>query len=67
MAIFRIDEIREMDDKDIRQQISDLQQELVQERGQIAVGGFSDNPGRISEMRKTIARMKTVLNERSNN
>jgi len=64
MAIFKIDEIRDMDKSEINDQISDMQKELVQERGQIEVGGFSDNPGRISEMRKTIARMKTVLNER---
>ncbi|EHK01577.1 50S ribosomal protein L29P [Candidatus Haloredivivus sp. G17] len=50
----------------MKDQISDLQKELVQERGQIEVGGFSENPGRLGEMRKTIARMKTVLNERSN-
>lgn len=66
MAIFRMDEIREMDADEIREQISDMSKELVQERGQIEVGGFSDNPGRIGEMRKTIARMKTVLNERNN-
>lgn len=65
MAIFRTDEIRDMDSSEIKQQISDLQKELVEERGQIEVGGFSDNPGRIGEMRKTIARMKTVLNERN--
>lgn len=65
MAIFRTDEIRDMDSGEIKQQISDLQKELVEERGQIEVGGFSDNPGRIGEMRKTIARMKTVLNERN--
>lgn len=65
MAIFRTDEIRDMDSTEIKQQISDLQKELVEERGQIEVGGFSDNPGRIGEMRKTIARMKTVLNERN--
>jgi len=64
MAILKIDEIREMDSSELKDQISDFQQELVQERGQIEVGGFSDNPGRIGEMRKTIARMKTVLNER---
>ena len=64
MAIFKIDEIREMDSSELKTQMSDLQKELVQERGQIEVGGFSDNPGRIGEMRKTIARMKTVLNER---
>lgn len=61
-----MDEIREMDSTELKDQISDLQQELVQERGQIEVGGFSENPGRLGEMRKTIARMKTVLNERSN-
>lgn len=66
MAIFRMDEIREMDADEIREQISDMSKELVQERGQIEVGGFSDNPGRIGEMRKTIARMKTVLKERNN-
>ena len=61
-----MDEIREMDADEIREQISDFSKELVQERGQIEVGGFSDNPRRIGEMRKTIARMKTVLNERNN-
>ncbi|EHK01845.1 50S ribosomal protein L29 [Candidatus Haloredivivus sp. G17] len=55
MAIFRMDEIREMDATELKDQISDLQKELVQERGQIEVGGFSENPGRLGEMRKTIA------------
>ena len=62
-----MDEIREMDTDEIKEHISDFSKELVQERGQIEVGGFSDNPGRIGEMRKTIARMKTVLNERNSN
>lgn len=66
MAIIDIEEVREMDRTEIKRQISDLQKELVQERGQIEVGGFSENPGRIGEMRKTIARMKTVLKERNN-
>ena len=66
MAIFRIDEIREMSNEEIKENISDFQKELVQERGQIEVGGFSENPGRLGEMKKTIARMKTVLNQRSN-
>ena len=65
MAIHRTDEVREMSDSEIKEKISDLQKELVQERGQIEVGGFSDNPGRISEIRKTVARMKTILNERN--
>lgn len=63
MAILTADEIRNMDESEIKQRKTDLQKELVQEKGQIEVGGFTDNPGRIKEMKKTIARIKTVLNE----
>jgi large subunit ribosomal protein L29 len=66
VAIFRTDEIREMSTDEIKENISDFRKELVQERGQIEVGGFSENPGRLGELKKTIARMKTILNERSN-
>jgi large subunit ribosomal protein L29 len=63
MAILRADEIRDMDKDELKQEMTDLKQELVEERGQIEVGGFSENPGRIKEMKKTIARIKTILNE----
>lgn len=63
MAILRSDEIRDMDKDELKQEMTDLKQELVEERGQIEVGGFSENPGRIKEMKKTIARIKTILNE----
>lgn len=64
MAILKTSEIRDMDDSELRERLTDLQKEMVQERGQIEVGGFADNPGRLGEMKKTIARIKTVLNER---
>ncbi len=64
MAILRNDEIRDMDTGELEEKMNDLQKELVEERGQIEVGGFADNPGRIKEMKKTVARIKTVLNER---
>ncbi|WEL19883.1 50S ribosomal protein L29 [Candidatus Nanohalococcus occultus] len=65
MAILRADDMRDMEDSELHEKMNDLQKELVEERGQIAVGGFAENPGRISEMRKTIARIQTVLNERN--
>lgn len=64
MATLSASEIRDKDDSELKQSLRDLQKELVQERGQIEVGGFADNPGEIGEMKKTIARIKTVLNER---
>jgi len=54
-----------MDKSELKERKTDLQKELVQEKGQIEVGGFTDNPGRIKEMKKTIARIKTVLNEQN--
>jgi large subunit ribosomal protein L29 len=52
---------------ELQQQLQDLQKELVKERGQIEVGGFAENPGEIAQMKKSIARIKTVLNEKSSN
>lgn len=65
MATLSTSEIRDKDNSELKQTLQDLHKELVQERGQIEVGGFADNPGEIGEMKKTIARIKTVLNERN--
>lgn len=64
MAILKTAEIRDLDDSELNEKMRDMKQELVQEKGQIETGGFAENPGRIKEMRRTIARIKTVLNER---
>jgi large subunit ribosomal protein L29 len=61
----KAEELRDKSVSDLKEQLGDLHKELVQERGQIEVGGFADNPGEIKEMKKTIARIKTVLNERN--
>ena len=62
----KAEELRDKSVSELKEQLGDLHKELVQERGQIEVGGFADNPGEIKEMKKTIARIKTVLNEREN-
>ena len=61
------EELRDESESELRQQLQDLQKELVKERGQIEVGGFAENPGEIGEMKKSIARIKTVLNEKTSN
>lgn len=66
MAILKASELRDMDKDELQEKLNDLKKEIVEERGQIETGGFADNPGRIKEMRRTIARIKTVLNERAN-
>ena len=65
MTKLDIEELRNQSEIELKQQLQDLRRELIQERGQIEVGGFAENPGQIAEMKKSIARIKTVLNEES--
>ncbi len=63
MSIFRIDEIRKMSGKERREELESLETDLMRERGVIATGGAPDNPGRIREVKRAIARIKTVERE----
>lgn len=63
MSIFRIDEIRKMSERERKEELGSLRMDLMRERGIIATGGAPDNPGRVREIRRTIARIKTVERE----
>lgn len=56
-------EIRNMTNAEIEQQIKDLKEELFNLRFQLATGQL-ENTARIREVRKLIARSKTILRER---
>lgn len=56
-------ELVEMTTAEIEQKLSTLKEELFNLRFQSATGQL-DNPGRIRQVRKDIARAKTVLRER---
>ncbi|RXE55756.1 50S ribosomal protein L29 [Methanoculleus taiwanensis] len=64
MAIFRAEEVHQLSDVELQEQGQKLQLELVQERGKVSAGGATENPGRIREIRRTIARIKTEQNSR---
>lgn len=66
MAIFKIDEIRNMNEEEIAEELLKLESELIRERGIVTAGGAPEKPGRIKEIRRTIARIKTVQKERKN-
>lgn len=56
-------EIRDLTTADIEQKIKSLKEELFNLRFQLATGQL-ENTARIREVRKAIARMKTVIRER---
>ena len=64
MSIFRMEEIRKMGEQERQEELESLMKDLLHERGMIATGGAPDNPGRIGEIRKAIARIKTVQGEK---
>jgi large subunit ribosomal protein L29 len=50
-----------MNRPDLTNRLGELRLELAKERGQIAIGGTASNPGKIGEIRKTIARLLTEI------
>jgi len=60
----KANEIRNLSITDIEAQIAELKTELFTLRFQLATGQLSNN-SRIREVRKTIARMKTIIHERA--
>lgn len=59
-----IKEIRDLNSEDLTQEVEDLKQELFNLRFQHAVGQLEDT-ARLRTVKKTIARILTVMNERS--
>ncbi|MFQ5887629.1 MAG: 50S ribosomal protein L29 [Candidatus Hydrothermarchaeales archaeon] len=64
MVITRNEEIRDMSPDEIDEKLTELRNELLRERSIVAAGGAPENPGRIKEIRRTIARMKTIKAEK---
>ncbi|MDP2767535.1 MAG: 50S ribosomal protein L29 [Candidatus Methanoperedens sp.] len=63
MAILRVDEIRNMNPTERLEELDKLKLELIRERAIASAGGAPENPGRIGEIRRTIARIKTIQKE----
>ena len=59
----KINKIKEMSSPELEKEIGELKQELFKLRFKLATNGL-DNPMKIKEVKKDIARMKTVLRQR---
>ncbi|WP_435333478.1 50S ribosomal protein L29 [Haloarchaeobius sp. TZWWS8] len=63
MAILHPNEIRELSAQEREEELEELETELLNAKAVQAAGGAPENPGRIGELRKTIARIKTIQQE----
>ncbi len=64
MAIIKKKQLKEMSDDDLKKRFGELKLELSKDKGQIAIGGSPSNPGRVKEVKKTIAKILTELTRR---
>jgi len=60
LPILRKRELKQMLPEERDKKLTELRTELVRLRTMVASGGTVENPGRIREIRRTIARLLTV-------
>ena len=59
----KINKIREMSSPDLQKELSELKTELFKLRFSLATNGL-ENPNKIKEVKKDIAKINTILTER---
>jgi len=63
MPILRLKEIRDMSSENRMDRLDEFRTELVRLKTMIRAGGNVENPARIRELRKAIARIMTIESE----
>ncbi len=64
MAKLRSEEIRNMSPQEMLDELESLRAELIKERALASAGGAPENPGLIGELRRSIARIRTIQKEK---
>jgi large subunit ribosomal protein L29 len=63
MPIMRVKEIRNMPSDERAKKLSELRTEFLRLKTMSRAGGTVENPARVMELRRTIARILTIENE----
>ncbi|MDD2643722.1 MAG: 50S ribosomal protein L29 [Methanobacteriaceae archaeon] len=64
MAILRSNEIWEMEIEEIQEKLIELKVELNKTVSKGAAAGVIDNPGQVRELKRTIARVLTIMSQK---
>lgn len=65
MEAIRSSEIRDMNVEEMKAKLRELRDELARARATVKAGGTLDNPARIRELKRTIARVLTIMREKT--
>lgn len=61
--VLKAKEIREFTLEERREKLEELKRELMHERGVAAMGGSPASPGKIRQIRMSIAKLLTIMQE----
>ena len=61
--VLKAKDIREYTKEERFEKLEELKRELMHERGVAAMGGSPPSPGKIRQLRTSIARMLTIMHE----
>ena len=65
MAILRSNEIRKMNSEERQDELEKTTMELIRERAVASAGGAPESPGKMKELKRTVARIKTIQTEQN--
>ena len=65
LTILKKKQLKQMSHPDLLNRLNELRLELAKEKAQTAIGGSSSNPGKVKDIKKTIARILTEIKTRS--
>jgi len=63
MPLVRLKDVRNMSYEKRKEKLNDLRVELSKLRAMVRIGGSLENPSKIKEIKRTIARILTIENE----
>lgn len=61
--VLKAKEIRSFTPEERKEKLKELKEELMHERGVSAMGGSPPSPGKIRQLRMSIARLLTIMQE----
>lgn len=64
MAIIRNEEIRAMSLEEMAEKVKEFRADLARARATAAAGGSLENPARMRELRRAIAKILTIMKEK---
>lgn len=65
MNKLRTNELSRMSETDLNDRLRDLNKELMKINAQISIGTIPENPGKVKQVKKTIAKINMILHQKT--